>query len=153
MTEALAIIGLVSNILSFIDFGIKFASGTRNVRDSAHGTTTEVRELELIVEDVEKYHEQVQKQQASGQKLSVHEKRILDMVRQCRTIAGELHKAIDRLHVREGRSKTLESSRVLFQSFWKQRDIISLRTRLQALDVHIRQNIEYIIRRYVKSKS
>jgi len=52
MAEVLAIIGLVSNILSFIDFGIKFASGTRNVRDSAHGTTTEVRELELIVEDV-----------------------------------------------------------------------------------------------------
>jgi hypothetical protein len=123
MAEALAIIGLVSNILGFIDFGIKFVSGTRNVRDSLHGTTAEVRELELIVEDVEKYHEQVKKQRSSGQKLSVHENRILGMVSQCRDIAEELHKAIDRLHMREGRSKTLESSRVFFQGFWKQRDI------------------------------
>ncbi|KAI4694174.1 uncharacterized protein J4E84_002756 [Alternaria hordeiaustralica] len=71
MAEALAIIGLVSNIISFIDFGIKFASGARNVRDSVHGTTAEVRELELIVEDVKRYHERVKKQQASGQKLSL----------------------------------------------------------------------------------
>ena len=149
MAESLAIIGLVSNILSFIDFGIKFVSGTRSVRDSLHGTTAELRELELIVEDVEKYNEQVEKQQASGQKLSGHEKRILEMVKQCRAISEELHKAIDRLHVRQGRSKTLESSRVFFQSFWRQRDIISLQTRLQSLDMHIRQNIERIIRRYV----
>ncbi|KAI4621947.1 hypothetical protein J4E80_004322 [Alternaria sp. BMP 0032] len=108
MAEALAIIGLVSNVLSFIDFGTKFVSGTRNVRDSLYGTTAEVRELELIVEHVEKYHEQVERQQASGQRLSVHEQRILDMVRQCRAISGELHKAIKRLHVREGRSKTIE---------------------------------------------
>jgi len=149
MAEALAIIGLVSNVLSFIDFGTKFVSGTRNVRDSLYGTTAEVRELELIVEDVEKYHEQVEKQQASGQRVSVHEQRILDMVRQCRAISGELHKAIKRLHVREGRSKTIESSRVFFQSFWSQGDIISLQKRLQVLDVHIRQHIEHIIRRYV----
>jgi len=149
MAEALAIIGLVSNIISFIDFGIKFASGARNVRDSVHGTTAEVRELELIVEDVKRYHERVKKQQASGQKLSVHEDHILGMVQQCRDIAEELRKAIARLHVREGRSKTIESSRVLFQSFWKQRDIVSLRTRLEALDKRVRLNVEYIIQRYL----
>ena len=152
MAEALAIIGLVSNILSFIDFGIKFSSGVRNVRDSLHGTTAEVQELELIVEDVERYHERVKIQQASGQKLSVHEKHILGMVQQCRNIAEELHKAIAKLHMREGRSKTIESSRVFFQSFWKQRDIVSLRTRLEALDKQIRLNVEYIIRRYISVK-
>jgi hypothetical protein len=148
MAEALAIIGLVSNIISFIDFGIKFASGARSVRDSLHGTTAEIRELELIVEDVERYHEQVKKQKIAGQKLSVHEQRILNMVKQCQEIAKELHKAIDRLHVRQGRSKTLESSRVLFQSFWKQRDIVAMRKRLEDLDQRIRLNVEYIVRRY-----
>jgi len=149
MAETLAIVGLVSNILSFIDFGIKFASGARNVRDSVHGTTAEVRELELIVKDVKIYHERVKKQQTSGQKLSVHEEHILGMVQQCRDIAEELRKIIARLHVRQGRSKTLESSRVLFQGLWKQRDIEALRARLDALDKRIRVNVEHIIRRYV----
>ena len=149
MAEALAIIGLVSNILSFIDFGIKLASETRNVRDSLHGTTAEVRELEIIVEDVERYHEKVQKLQSLGQELSAHEKSIMGMVKHCRNIAEDLHKIIKRLHVRQGRSKTLESSRVLFQGLWKQRDIEALRARLDALDKRIRVNVEYIIRRYV----
>lgn len=149
MAEALAIIGLVSNILSFIDFGIKFASGTRDVRDSLHGTTAEVRELEIIVEDVERYHAQVDKLRSNGQELSAHEKSIMGMVKYCRNIAEDLHKIIERLHVREGRSKTLESSRVLFQGLWKQRDIDTLRERLEALDKRIRVNVEHIIRRYV----
>ena len=151
MAEALAIIGLVSNILSFIDFGIKLASETRNVRDSLHDTTAEVRELEIVVEDVERYHEKVQKLQSHGQELSVHEKSILGMVKYCRNIAEDLHKIIERLHVRQGRSKTLESSRVLFQGLWKQRDIEALRARLDALDKRIRVNVEHIIRRYVNS--
>ncbi|KAI4916207.1 hypothetical protein J4E85_010295 [Alternaria conjuncta] len=146
MAEAFAIIGLVSNILSFIDFGIKLASETRNVRDSLHGTTAEVRELEIIVEDVERYHEKVQKLQSLGQELSAHEKSIMGMVKYCRNIAEDLHKIIERLHVRQGRSKTLESSRVLFQGFRKQRDIDALRARLDALDKRIRVNVEHIIR-------
>lgn len=152
MAEVLAIIGLVSNILSFIDFGLKFVSGSRNVRDSLYGTTTEIRELELIVEHIESHHGQVQRQQSSGQQLSADERGILSMVQHCRQIGEELHKAIGRLHVREGRSKALETSRVLFQGLWNQRDLVSLQTRLEALDKRIRLHIKFVIQRYVSTK-
>jgi hypothetical protein len=52
MAESLAILGLAANIISFIDFAFKVVAETRNIRDHSQSTTTEIRELELIVEDV-----------------------------------------------------------------------------------------------------
>jgi hypothetical protein len=152
MAEALAMIGLVSNIISFIDFGLKVASGTRNVRSSLHGATADIRELDLIAADVQRYNDQVKQQKASGQQISEHEQHILDMVGECNTLVLELRKAIKTLKVRDGRSKTLESGRVAFQTLWKQKDIDGLRTRLDSLDQRIRSHIEHILQRYAPPK-
>ncbi|KAH8759553.1 hypothetical protein F5882DRAFT_479407 [Hyaloscypha sp. PMI_1271] len=70
MADPITIIGLVSSIITLVDFGLKVVSGTKNVRDSLHGTTAEVRELDLIVEEVRLSNDLVKKQQSSGQKLS-----------------------------------------------------------------------------------
>ena len=137
MAEALAIVGLASNIISFVDFGFKVASEARNVRDSLHGTTAEVRELELIVDEVSRYR-----------RLTNDEERILEMAGQCERVANDLRKAIKKLHMRKGRSKTLESSRVVFQGWWKQKDHIAvLLRRLDSLDQRLRRHIENVIRR------
>jgi len=143
MADPVTIISLVASILTFVDFGLKVVSGTRSIRDSAHGTTAEVHELDLIVEDVRSSNDLVKKQQSSGQKLSKDEQRILSMVAECENLVGELRKAISKLKVRtDARSKTLESARVFTQSFLKQSDIQALRTRLDKLDERIRRNIE-----------
>ena len=143
MADPITIIGLVASIITFADFGLKVVSGSRNVRDSAHGTTAEVRELDLIVEDVRSSYDLVKKQQSSYLKLSKDETNILDMVLECENLVGELRKVINRLKIRaDARSKTLESARVFTQSFFKQGDIQSLRTRLDKLDERIRRNIE-----------
>jgi hypothetical protein len=143
MADPITIISLVASILTFVDFGLKVVSGTRNVRDSAHGTTTEIRELDLIVEDVRSSNDLVKKQQWSGRKLSKDEQLILAMVAECENLVGELEKTIRKLKVRaDVRSKTLESARVFTQSFLKQGDIQALRTRLEKLDERVRRNIE-----------
>jgi len=143
MADPVTIIGLVASILTFIDFGLKVVSGTRNVHDSAHGTTAEVRELDLIVADVRSSNDMVKKQQLSGRKLSEDEQQILAMVAECEKLVGELSKVISKLKVRaDARSKTLESARVFTRSFLKQGDIQALRTRLDKLDERIRRNIE-----------
>ena len=149
MAEALAIIGLVSNIISLIDIGLKIASGTRDVRHSLHGTTADIHELDLVAADVQRYNDQVKQQKASGQNLSDHEQQILAMVGECDTLVIELRKAIKTLKIRDGRSKTLESGRVAFQTLWKQKEIDGLRGWLDSLDQRIRCNVEHIIRRYV----
>ena len=145
MAEALAIVGLVSNIISFIGFGLKVASGARNVRDSLHGTTADLHELQLIVADVRKFNNQVRQQRSSGHRLSKHEINILAMVKECDNVAHELQQAIEKLKVRSWRSKTLESGRIAFQTIRKQKYIDALRTRLDSLDQRVRSNIEHII--------
>jgi len=145
MAEALAIVGLVSNIISFIDFGLKVASGARNVRDSLHGTTADLHELQLIMADVPKYNNQVRKQSSLGHRLSKHEIDILAMVKECDEVAHKLQQAIEKLKVRSWRSKTLESGRIAFQTIRKQKYIDALCARLDRLDQRIRSNVEHII--------
>jgi hypothetical protein len=151
MAEALALLGLASNIISFIDFGLKIASGARSVRESVYGTTAEVRELDVILEDVRSYNDRVLQLKASGQKLSDHEMRILAMVRECEKVAEELNKALFDLKVRHGRSKMLESGRVAVRVVWGQKNIDALRLRLEQLDQRIRLNVEHILQRYASS--
>lgn len=83
MAEPITIISLVSSIITLIDFDLKVVSGTHNVRGSLHGTTAELHELDLIVEEVRRSNELTKKQHSSGQKLSNDELRILAMAVEC----------------------------------------------------------------------
>jgi vacuolar-type H+-ATPase subunit I/STV1 len=139
----LGIIGLASNIICFVQFGFNLVSAIGLVRDSVHGTTSEIREFELIVEDVQRLNAEVSRQKSSGQKLSDDEERILTMVNECDNVAIEIRKMIKSLKIRhDARSKTLESSRVVIQGLWKRADIDRLRNRLENLDHRIRTNVK-----------
>jgi hypothetical protein len=145
----MAIIGLASNIISFIEFGLKIAAGARYARDSPHGTTEEVCELDLIVSDIRESNEAVVHwaNAPSSQRLSAHEKRILAMAHECENVAKELKETIRSLQMREGRPRALEGGRVAFLGLWKQRDIESMRRRLEALDARIRVHIANALQR------
>lgn len=145
----MAILGLASNIISIVDFGLKLVAGTRSVRDSLQGITTDVRVLELIIQDVRAFNEQNLRLKAAGKKLSKHELRILAMATECENVAKDLSKAIIALRVRDGRSKTLESGRIAFQTLWKQRDIEKLQSQLESLDIRIREYIYQVLKRQV----
>ena len=146
MAESLAIIGLASNIISFIDFGLKLASGTKMILESIHGTTPEIRELDLIVSNVERLNAEVTRKKDPGQTLSSDEQLILDMAKECDVLAGDIRKVMAKLIVRKGAwSKKLESGRVAFQVMRKHGDIERLRNRLDRLDERIRRNISHAL--------
>lgn len=146
MAESLAIMGLASNIVSFIDFGLKLASGTRMILESIHGTTPEIRELELVVRNVERLNAEIIQQNVSGQTFSSDEQLILDMVQECDQLAGDIRKMMKKLIVRDGvRSKTLESGRVAFQVMRKHAEIDRLRNRLESMDEKLRRHITHVL--------
>ncbi len=143
MAETLAIIGLASNIISFIEFGLNLVSGIGMVRDSQHGTTSEICQLELIVEDVQRLNAEVFRQKSSGHILSKDELLILAMSNECERVATEIRKVTKNLKIRqEARSKTLESGRVVIQGLWKRGEIERLRGQLESLDQRIRNNVK-----------
>ncbi|KAF1359186.1 hypothetical protein EJ07DRAFT_178797 [Lizonia empirigonia] len=135
----LAVVGLVGNVISFIDFGSKLVSATRDVHNSLHGTTAEVDELTYIVSNIQSSNERVKTMQTSGQHLSQDETNVLKLAEECEKLAKKMQKVLDKLRKRTTTSwKTYEDLRVAFQTLIKRKDLDDLRVRLEALDERIR---------------
>lgn len=142
MAEAITIIGLVSSILSFVDFGLKIVVEAKNVRDSLHGTTAEIHQLDLIVQDIRKWNNNAKKWLSSGQKLSSDESQILEMVAECERLVAKLKTTIASLQIRpEARSRTWEGMRVVTKSLWKHDEISELQSQLENLTKRLWVNI------------
>ncbi|KAF2009152.1 hypothetical protein BU24DRAFT_428674 [Aaosphaeria arxii CBS 175.79] len=147
MAEALAILGLTSNLISFIDFSFKVVSGSRKIRQSLEDTTAEIQELKNIIEDVKLHCEQAKQLEHSGRKLCPQERNIIEMAGKCSALVTDLQRAIESLRVRPDRWRTIEAFRIASQNLWRQNDIDSLRNRLIQLDERIKSNIGHIMQR------
>lgn len=141
----LAVVGLVGNIISFIDFGAKLVSATRDVRGSLNGTTAEVDELRHILLNVQTSNERVKSMQTSGQALSKDETSLLSLVDECEKLAKTVQKVLDKLKKRKSSWKTYEDLRVAFQTLSSRRELENLRRRLEALDGRIRTSFSHIL--------
>jgi methyl-accepting chemotaxis protein len=142
MAETLAIIGLISNIISFIDFGYRVVSEARTLRESIHDAPAEIRELRIILNHVDETRAQIERQKSSGQKLSNAEANIAAMADECSRLASQLSNAIEKLSKRAGaRFQTLESGRVVAQTMWKRKEIADVRSRLESMDRRLRGSL------------
>jgi hypothetical protein len=101
MADPIAIIGLVAGVVTFVDFGFKVVSGSRGVRNSLSGTTAEVGEPDLIIEDIRASHDRIKSGTKGDQKLSDDENRILLMVKESESLYVQLRHTISKLEVRE----------------------------------------------------
>ena len=147
MADPVSVVGLISSVITFIDFGLKVISEGKKLRDSASkGTSDEISELDHYIKNIQKWHEKVKQQQLPGLQLSESEKRILGMVQDCEKLVHELQEVIEPLKIQDGaRSRTLETARIIFQRGWKHGDIQNMRTRLHTLDEQIRSHVEHIM--------
>lgn len=100
MADPISVIGLVSGIITFVDFGFKVVSRANQIRESGKGTIQEVDELNTIVQDVRRLNIKVKDQIPSGQKPSDDEECILKMVDDCETLCDQLHTIVSKLAVR-----------------------------------------------------
>jgi len=143
MAEPLTIIGLASNIISFVDFGFKLVSEAKNVRDSLHGTTPEINELEQTLARVQRLSAQLQSEAVTGpQQLSQDEKDILGTVNECNALAKDIAKRTKNLKVRDNaRFKLLEYGKVALSEIFHTKEIEDLRRRLDKVEQRLRFNI------------
>jgi hypothetical protein len=136
----LAIVGLVSNIISFIDFGAKLVAVTQDVRHSRHGMASEVEDFTQILFDIRSSHARVQATQFPGRnQLSWEEKRILKLVHDCEQVAGRIQPILDKLRKRPNASwRTYEDVRVAFRTLMERKELQELCRRLKELDELVR---------------
>ncbi|KAI1362569.1 hypothetical protein F5Y08DRAFT_311690 [Xylaria arbuscula] len=140
------IAGLISSIITFIDFGFKVVAGAKDVRNSAQGMTAEVRELERIIRDAQHYNDLVKTQRASGQWFSDDELDVLGMVAECEELVRKLRELTSTLKTRtNARFRTLESTRILARTFLKEKEIKSLRSQLDEMAAQIWKHVANVM--------
>lgn len=126
MAEALALIGLVSNILGFIEFGVTLVSVTQSLGDARK--VPDISELDSILDDIQLRHDGLRQHlESSNLKLSKADSNLLTMVQQCDKITERLRDLSKKL---EGRSRFGGTIRFVI----KKKEIDELRERLMRLD-------------------
>ncbi|KAI0414753.1 hypothetical protein F5X98DRAFT_348474 [Xylaria grammica] len=147
MADPITIIGLISGIITFVEFGLKITSGAKSIRHSLHGTTADVADLNQnlskIIGDLQRWNDLLKERKSRGAKLSYNESRMVEMIAQCEKLQTEVRKAIQTLAMRaEARSKTVESMRVATRTFLKADKIRALESQLNDLAERIQRGVE-----------
>lgn len=140
MADPGAVIGLISGIITFVDFGFKVVGSMKQLKDAGKGTPQELAELNSVAADIRHFNKVVKSQIPKGRNPSKAEARILNMVNECEVLCGELGVLMKDLSARN--SSMLEFGRVAVKSAWRKSDIDGLRNRMVALGAQITANVQ-----------
>lgn len=96
--EALAALGLASNIISFVDFTWKLLAGANEIYASGSGIAGDVQFLDTVTKDVQHHAERVVAAQTSTPQLR-------NLARQCDEVAQELLSSIEKMRAKGGNTR------------------------------------------------
>lgn len=132
MAEAIAALGLASNILQVIDFGASFASTAWKIYQGSRHNRQELDEvsaLRNINSNLRDALQDIRAQSAGLTEASESARGIVDLSKQCTTLAEELLQSLDSLgldHVKRKR----DALRAAFKLAWKRERISNLESRV-----------------------
>lgn len=151
MAEALALIGLASNIFGFIQLGIQLVAATQSLIDAREIPT--VAELDNILDYIQIGHDRVRKHISSSKaELSKTDLNILKMVKQCDEITNQLRDLCKKLSTRpDPWSRTLDSLWVVVKARINRTEIQDLGERLMRMSTMIREYMDKALQRQVRS--
>ncbi|KAH6637095.1 hypothetical protein F5144DRAFT_592057 [Chaetomium tenue] len=148
MAEALALVGLASSIVAFVDFSLKIIAAAKSVRDSGHGTLPRAHEIGVVLEDVRLSNLRVIQAAVQGGSLSEAERHIMAMATECARLEQELRGVVEKLKINgASRSRTIQSARLALRMYRKEKEIEELHRRILNLDGRIRSNVQMILDR------
>ncbi|KAL2849870.1 hypothetical protein BJY01DRAFT_210429 [Aspergillus pseudoustus] len=150
MAEALAVIGVAANIAQFLEYGLKLVAAGKEAYDSKQGTTKAIRQIELVVEDIQNQSAEVLQSgspwRLTSQRANPDELAIQKYARQCIDISKELINLLRKLTVRDdAQFRVLESGRVALRTLRKQSEVLDLKTRLEDLDRKLRERLRKLL--------
>lgn len=139
MAEALALIGLVSNVVGFIQIGVELVSVAQSFGDARK--IPDISELDSIVDDIQLRHAGLRQQMKSSDlELSKADLNILSMVGQCDKIADQLRSLSKDLSKKPGvRSRAADTVRKAAKYMWNRKTVSELGERLIRMDNMIRE--------------
>ncbi|KAK6514665.1 hypothetical protein TWF281_004862 [Arthrobotrys megalospora] len=137
--EAVAAVGLVSSILTFIDFSHKLLAGTLETIDA--GTTTENRHTTVIADDLKRVTEALE---TNGLGSSEHEVALTKLARECKKLSEKLLAKLGKLTATSASKRS--AFIVAFCSIFRKSDTDKLKTQLDGYRSEILVRLSMIIK-------
>lgn len=117
--------GLVSSIITFVDFSWTIVRGTYDIHSSTTGATEENVHIGNVLQDLQAVTGKMRRD-IPGQ--NVHEKALLELESQCRGLSNDLAAILQKLTTR--RRSGLQSLNVMLRSLIKEKEVREIQKRL-----------------------
>ncbi|KAI1332381.1 hypothetical protein F5Y16DRAFT_357651 [Xylariaceae sp. FL0255] len=136
MAEALAVIGLASNVIQFVELGFKFAQKYHKAYAAVKSQPIRHEELQADVEEIKASAADLSSERlGKASELSGSEKRLNELCTQCRDIGNELIALLDPGKVSSGKGAWVAFKRTLDSS--KDEKIKNLKDRMDSIRIGI----------------
>ncbi|GAB1213320.1 hypothetical protein ATERTT37_002469 [Aspergillus terreus] len=143
--DPLSIIGLVSNIISFIDFGRKLLTDVREIQNSAAGVTQDALTHGFIAQQMRDFTDKLI---PPGQIVDDEYKGIISLAKECRAAAADMQKLLDRIKPKDPGSR-LRSWGSGIKGLRYGKELSSLQVKMERFEV--REQIEGLARDFDKN--
>ncbi|KAI9854448.1 MAG: hypothetical protein M1813_001242 [Trichoglossum hirsutum] len=149
--EALAVIGLVGNIVQFVDFGGKLIAKSVQLYQSSDGVLTENIDTETATNHLIRLNNKLEN--AAN---TTGDKALEALCESCSAVAAELLIALDKLKI-HGKKEKWKSMRKALRSLWSKEKIQGIEKRLasfrEELNLHIVVNLREQVSRFTLEQS
>jgi hypothetical protein len=140
MAEALAAFGLASNIVQFVDFGIKLVSCGSELYSSAEGASKENTIMEKITLDIKR---NTQNLVSGGVN---HDEALRDLVKACNELARDRLAVLGTLKIDVKKNRRMETIRKSLKNFQKRREIKDIYNRLCIVRDQICSHLNFLLK-------
>jgi hypothetical protein len=144
--DPLTAIGLVSNIVAFIDLGTKLLKGAREVRASLPGTTEENRSREVLVDEIKAFSSKLLAPDDTG--FVGRDKQLCNLAEECRILSTQLIELLGKIKARDPKSKR-ESVWLSVKNRYYEKDRQDLEQRLDSCQTQLGLQLNFLIRLYL----
>ena len=127
--DALAAIGLVGNIVAFIDFGVKVVGAVKEIQSSTSGSTKKNEELDSLGERIKEQAANIA-QKKSMAPVDAFEIGLMERATECIQLSTELQDLVQKMKSANPGSKR-ESIKAIYRTYRKKdmRDILEQKLR------------------------
>jgi hypothetical protein len=140
MAETLAAFGLASNIVQFVDVGIKLVSYGRELYRSEKGASKENTEIDKIAADIKLITQNL----ANG--VVNNDPALQELVGTCAELAKDLHAILQVLKIDTQKNRLMETMKKSLKSFRKRHEIKDIYDRLCEVRDQICFHLNYLLR-------
>ncbi|KAK4449753.1 hypothetical protein QBC34DRAFT_298403 [Podospora aff. communis PSN243] len=139
--DPLSAIGLVGNIVSLIDSGLRFVDAARSVYRSATGTTAENENLAFVAAEVQKRALTIQSKEYSSPPANGDDEQSLEAIaRKCRSISEELLGLLGTLQATQ-RKSVKSSVTAIWKNFRAKKKKEALSAQMEALATQLQHQL------------